>query len=235
MHLLRSLHPAPWIDGTRRILDFKMSKVRTYIGEKLAGSGITAARSLIGEYGRLRPRRAAAVVVSQIVNAFLESVGILALIPALAMLVQSGAADDNVTRLTHAAFVAVGMQPSLNAALLLLVALTITKFLAKTAIAVIHGDYFSLYTQELRMRMVVGTARARTTYLFHKSSGALANTLGDLITQYDIAMKAAFGFLARLIQVLFYITAAVLVSWWLTLSALLISVRQSAVHRASSA
>ncbi len=206
-----------------------MKSIGKLLASRLGDVGLDTAVSLIREYARAHPLRAVALIAVQVVGGLLESVGILALIPVLVVVVAGESDTSRLAETVRATFGAIGIEPNLKAALGILVALALVKLVTKIAIAVIQGRYFVEYMQEMRRRMIVAIVGARAAHVFGQSSGGLANTLGDLISQYDIAIKASFGFLGRLIQIGFYLVTAFFVSWWLTAMALVVSMAIAAI------
>ncbi len=185
-----------------------------------AGQTIGFALELFGQY----PRRTAIVFGSYVVAGLAEGIGIAALLPIL-FHAGSGARVPGVheptalVRIATGVLDAFGVQPTLGALLVLLVAGISVKallvYFAGTQAAYANADV----STTLRLRLIKSLVRARWRLFGRQPVGALATGIGLEADNTANAYSAACNTVSFAIQAAIYTGAALLVSWQVTLLA----------------
>ncbi len=174
-------------------------------------------------YSRI-PGRAAAVVAMQVLGGLLENVSILGMLPAIqiAMEKQSGEGTSQLSRWIDEAFAAVGVQPSLSIVLGMVLAAVLAKVgLAMTAGAANSADVLGM-VQGLRHDIVRQLLHVRWSHFVQASTGRYVNLLGTETERISPALNQGLGLVTDTIHAIFYLTSAVLVSWPITVLAVVL-------------
>ncbi len=171
-------------------------------------------------FAKAYPTRGIFMVSALVVAGLLEGIGIMALLPLVAILteqsaLQSGVVSDIIQNIFHF----LGLEVSIGPILLFIVTIIILKSLI-TMLAMTQVAYSSSHVcTDLRLAYLRSVLKSSWKHFTGLQSGSSANALGTE------AQRAAYSFmhgcyaLSWSIQVLVYTTIAFLISWKLTLSA----------------
>ena len=182
---------------------------------------------------RRYPARSAIVLLALLLASLLDGLGLSTLLSMISLSSQIGGQPDAVLsdtedpslpeQLINAAFGAVGMEPTLP----WLLALGIVLILGKTLVVLLAnrqvGYAVAQVATDLRLDLVRAVAASRWRYYLSKSVGSLANAMATE------AQRASEGYLqgaimsAQLITAIVYTALALMISWKVTLGALVLA------------
>ncbi len=182
---------------------------------------------------RRYPARSAIVLLALLLASLLDGLGLSTLLSMISLSSQIGRQPDAVLsdtedpslpeQLINAAFGAVGMEPTLP----WLLALGIVLILGKTLVVLLAnrqvGYAVAQVATDLRLDLVRAVAASRWRYYLSKSVGSLANAMATE------AQRASEGYLqgaimsAQLITAVVYTALALMISWQVTLGALVLA------------
>lgn len=182
---------------------------------------------------RRYPARSAVVLLALLVASLLDGLGLSTLLSMISLSSQLGGDTDAVLsdtedpslpeQLINGAFGAVGIAPTLS----WLLALGIFLVLGKTLVVLLAnrqvGYAVAQVATDLRLDLVRAVAASRWRYYLSKSVGSLANAMATE------AQRASEGYLqgaimsAQLITAVVYTALALMISWKVTLGALLLA------------
>lgn len=182
---------------------------------------------------RRYPARSTVVLLALLMASLLDGLGLSTLLSMISLSSQLGGETDAVLsdtddpslpeQLINAAFGAVGMEPTLP----WLLALGILLILGKTLVVLLAnrqvGYAVAQVATDLRLDLVRAVAASRWRYYLSKSVGSLANAMATE------AQRASEGYLqgaimsAQLITAVVYTALALMISWKVTLGALLLA------------
>lgn len=175
---------------------------------------------LLGKVFKWSPLRASILLLARFAVSLLEGFSLLALYPVLlAVLSSNGGSSENVPEIFKKFQDWVGADFNLEAALVLLCTIIVTKFVVLFFVNIFFGDFFIKMAKHYRMELFETILESRVQNLFRRSTGEYANISGEIITNYINALKAAFAVLTQTMQVFVNLSAAIFVSWQLTSSA----------------
>ena len=182
---------------------------------------------------RRYPARSVVVLVALLVASLLDGLGLSTLLSMISLSSQLGNQSGAVLsdtedpslpeRLVESAFGAVGIEPTLP----WLLALGIILILAKTLVVLLAnrqvGYAVAQVATDMRLDLVRAVAASRWRYYLSKSVGSLANAMATE------AQRASEGYLqgaimaAQLITAVVYTALALMISWEVTIGALLLA------------
>ena len=184
-------------------------------------------RAILNTFSLLRKVFAANFVgfslltVGMVIVSLLEGIGLLAIYPVIQIATKSDIAADNPIAEAFATFSSfTGIELTLPNALLILLSIIVTKFVIVFVTTVANGYVFVKIVEHLRLRLFRSVVKAKVSALHERSTGVYANAVGEVSTNYINAMKSAFAIFSRLFQMAVYSSAALLVSWELTVAVL---------------
>jgi ATP-binding cassette subfamily C protein len=191
-------------------------------------------RRMLASLFRRYPARSAVVLGALLVASLLDGLGLSTLLSMISL--TSQARDDTATalhetadpslpeRLVESAFRAAGIEPTLP----WLLGLGIVLILAKTAAVLLAnrqvGYAVAQVATDLRLDLVRAVVASRWRYYLSKSVGSLGNAMATE------AQRASEGYLqgaimsAQLITAVVYVALALMISWPVTLGALVLAV-----------
>lgn len=168
------------------------------------------------------PGRSALMVLCLMLGGFFEGVGIASLLPLLNLVLarESSAPPSTLEKALSEAFSAVGLDPTLP---LLLVIITIVMIMKSvfTLIAMKQVGYTVAHiVTELRLALLRALFRARWSYFIQQPIGVFTNAVSTEAIRLSKGYHAACLLLAVIIQVMFYLAIALLLSWQITVLSL---------------
>ena len=154
----------------------------------------------------------------------IESFGLAALLPVLGEITGSKASlPPPLDQWFAWVFDWVGVEPSLDILLVLVVGLLLTKIVVRFVALVFVGWAQARVTGEFRNRLIASLGNARWSYFARQTSGQAANALLSETTRAATGLTAICQLVAALAQVVIFSVMASLISWRATLVALLAS------------
>ena len=179
----------------------------------------TTARFL-GHFFRSAPRRAIAAVFLLGVAGLLEGIGVVSLIPLLQLADRRAADIEGPGRYVIGAIERVGLQPSFAVLLsVLFVAVLLKSVLFRFAMTQVGLTQIH-FVRELRLRLVRAMLRARWRMFASQRAGAWANALATESTHSGGAYREGCEVIAAAFPITMYIVLAALMSWQVTVFAL---------------
>ncbi len=182
------------------------------------------ALALLQVFWQRYPLRSLLVLLSLLVAGLAEGLGIVTLLPLLQLTLEPETAGTagSMARWFHAAFAALGLPLGIGSLLLLIV---ISLFLKAglTLLAMRNVGYSVAHvTTDLRLELIQALLEARWPYFAGQPVGRFANAVSSEASRAASAYMATWTLIAGLLQVLVYLGFALLLSWQLTLAALLV-------------
>ncbi|MGO9571515.1 MAG: ABC transporter ATP-binding protein [Desulfomonilaceae bacterium] len=171
---------------------------------------------------RAYPRESAVVTLTLFLAGLAEGFGIATLLPLLG-LVAGGESRNNseLGRMIADALQTVGVQPTVG----MLIALMLVLMTAKTGLFLLAARQWGLYAgrveTDLRMDFIRALMRARWEYFISQRQGSLANSITTEARNASDTYVLGCRIIAAGLQAVMYIAVALLVSWKVTVGALI--------------
>jgi len=168
------------------------------------------------------PQRSAFVLLALLVAGIAEGLSLTALLPLLSIAVGESSEDSGISKFMGDMFHKVGIEPTLDMILIIIVGGMFTKGLILLLANRQVGYTVAHVATALRLNLIEALLASRWQYYLRQHVGSLANSVATE------AYRAANGFehsvivLALAIQVVVYAAVAVFISWQATLASLLI-------------
>ncbi|WP_119168697.1 ABC transporter ATP-binding protein [Algihabitans albus] len=161
------------------------------------------------------------VLAGLVLAGLAEGIGVANLLPLITIMIGADPDASPFSRMLIELIESVGLSPEPHVLVLLIVA-SITAKAIFTLIAMRHVGYaVAEVATGLRATLVGNLLRGRWSYFVTQPVGRIANAMSTEATRAGRAYQIAAEFIADTIQVLVYLVIALLVSWQLTLLALL--------------
>jgi ATP-binding cassette subfamily C protein len=170
------------------------------------------------------------VLACLILASLCEGVGLATLVPILGA--ATGAADQSfISSTVRAGFDAVGVQPSLGALIIVLVAGTLLSSLISLLVMRKVGYANAEVANHMRVRLIRLMLGVRWSYLLQHPAGRIANSFSGEVGRSQQAYQLAAQFVAEAVKTVIMLLLAFFVSWRLALAALAVgAVTGAAVH-----
>jgi len=180
---------------------------------------------LILQTFRSYPYRSTMIVGFTLFAGLAEGVGVAAMLPVLSIAVGDGSANQTeLGQMIAAGLTRVGLSTDL-ATLLVVVFVGLTLKAALTLLAMQQIGYASVHiSTDLRLALIRALMKARWSYYASQPIGAIANAMSTEATHGGTTFTGASNIVAMAIQVAIYLALAVLVSWKVTIAALVAGV-----------
>ncbi|ADU61724.1 ABC transporter related protein [Pseudodesulfovibrio aespoeensis Aspo-2] len=150
-----------------------------------------------------------------VLSGLAESVGAISLIPLLGALFGETATSNPLLEQIRGLFGLVGIEPTLEALLLVLCAAMVCKgglvFFAFRQAGYIEAEVMT----RLRLQLLDGLLGARWPYFASQSAGSLTHALSLETNQAGVALRSLGQAMSHLVQVIAYLGTGLLVSWQL--------------------
>lgn len=180
---------------------------------------------LMWEIALSRPGPMALSVFCLLISAILDGIGVLALLPAIGVVIegQTAAADPHpVVQAFSRAFESVGLAMTLEVLLLFILAVVVSKA-AITLVAQIQVSIAqSRSVETMRRSLISGLLQARWEFFTRQPTGRLSNAIavesqssGQLYSQFADIVSTT-------LQATAYLVSALLISWQVTLGAVVV-------------
>jgi len=184
-------------------------------------AGSESSFRFFSHFFRAYPRRSAAMVALLVLAGFAEGVGVVTLVPLLELAPADAEASSSIARAIVRALGFLGLRPTLIVLLgTIVVAMTVKAVLLWLAMTQV-GYTVARVTRDLRQRLMRGLLHARWRYFRGQALGSFANTISSEALRSAWAYREACTLFAGLVQVGIYITLSALISWQVTVFAIL--------------
>jgi ATP-binding cassette subfamily C protein len=168
------------------------------------------------------PRQASVIVALLLVSGLAEGFGIATVMPLLSSISGPQAGPpDRLTRMVHEVFAAFGVSPTMTAMLVVIIAAMLLKAVITTAIMRQVGFTMAAFGHGLRESLLNALLRCRWSYFTRQPVGELANTFTTESHRAVAAFWAATMTVTMALQIAIYLALAALVSWTVTVGAIL--------------
>jgi ATP-binding cassette subfamily C protein len=167
------------------------------------------------------PRRSILMMLALLVAGVAEGLSLTTLLPLLSV-AAGEPSDSRLSRLVTEQLHGVGLEPTIGAMLVIIVAGMVGKSLLLLIANRQVGYSVAHVATALRLELIEAMLASRWEYYLRQTAGSLANSIATE------AYRAAIGFqygalaVAYLLQVLVYAVVALLISWQATIAALLV-------------
>ena len=166
------------------------------------------------------PWRSTLVVLSITVASLAEGMGIAALLPLINLVVAPESAAGAVTLYVTRAFAFAGLELSIGGLLVQIVAMITLKALLMLLAMAQVGYSAAHVAMDQRLRLIRGLMAARWLHFVDQHSGNLASAASVEPARASVAFVSACRVLAGGIQILVYLALSVLISWEVSIAAL---------------
>ncbi len=180
---------------------------------------------MISALMRAHPWRSVIMLACLVFAGLSEGIGVATLLPLLNLTVgMHGEEDSLIGEITGKIIAASGLSPSMSSMLLLIVAgVTLKNAFRLLAMKQVGYTVANVIT-ELRLSMVRSLLSARWEYFVSRPIGIFTNAISTEAIRLSEGYHFAYMIVAQAIQVAFYLTVAFLVSWQVSLIALVLGI-----------
>lgn len=179
---------------------------------------------MISDFMHFYPWRSAVMLVCLLFAGLSECIGIASLLPLLNIAV--GVNNSNNTQLEEligTVFSTISLEPSLGMLLILIVAGILLKS-GFMLFAMRQVGYTVAYVvTDFRLKLFRSLLKARWDYFINQSVGVFTNAISTEAMRLSKGYQLTCMILAEVIQVFFYISLAVLISWQITAISLIVA------------
>jgi ATP-binding cassette, subfamily C, bacterial len=166
---------------------------------------------------RAYPAQSSLVVSLTFLSGMAEAVGVVALLPLLGLAMGDEADVPLLDTLLTNGLERIGLAPTLEVLLMLIVAGITVKGLLKIVAMRQAGYAAARVGRDLRLGLIRALMQARWGYFTSQPVGRLANAVSSEAQRASSVFTKSCDLLARLIQVMVYLTLAFVVSWQVAL------------------
>jgi ATP-binding cassette, subfamily C, bacterial len=175
---------------------------------------------LLRYFLRSYPRRSALMVLLLILSGLAEGVGVVTLLPLLDLAVTDQAEPSALSQIVSTGLGRVGLSPTLPILLgIIVVGMTLKAAFLWLAMKQV-GYTVARIATDLRLMLLRALMGARWSYFSSQSAGQVANSISNEAHRAAGAYRELCFLLAGVVQILVYLTIAVLVSWQVAIFAL---------------
>ncbi len=177
--------------------------------------------TLLKTFARAYPRESALVTVTLFLAGLAEGLGIATLLPLLGLVAGGGTGNNTeLGRIIVHMLGTVGVQPTIGVLILLILALMTARTCLVLWAAHLWGMYAARVEMDFRMDLIRALMGARWEYFISQRQGSLANSITTEARNASETYLLACRIMAAGLQAAMYIAIALLVSWKVTVVAL---------------
>ena len=178
--------------------------------------------TLLKTFARAYPRESALVTVTLFLAGLAEGLGIATLLPLLGLVAGGGTGNNTeLGRMIVHTLGTVGVQPTIGVLILLILVLMTAKTCLVLLAARLWGMYAARVEMDFRMDFIRALMGARWEYFISQRQGSLANSITTEARNASETYLLACRIMAAGLQAAMYIAVALLVSWKVTVVALI--------------
>lgn len=180
---------------------------------------------LIRYFLKAYPGRSAAMILCMVGSGVAESASLVTLLPLLQMLMDgSGSAGSTAFELVNSVLGYFGAKPSLGALLGIIVSGIMAKSLLVFLANIQIGFTVAYVSTSMRLALVKSLMAAKWSYFVRQPVGVFSNAITSEVGRVSSAFQHSALLVASLIQAAFYLATAMVVSWAVSLAAILLGV-----------
>jgi ATP-binding cassette subfamily C protein len=157
-------------------------------------------------------RRRLVIIAGLFLSSIFALIGLSMLIPVIATLAGSGSIIGNKGQLVEGLFHSIGLSPTLTNLLLVVVGGLALKSATTMAVMNYLARVMSDITRDVRLMLVRNLLNARWNYFVRQPLGRLTNLMGPEANAMGETFYLAAQFLSAILEILVYMTVALLVS-----------------------
>ncbi|MEW6593803.1 MAG: ABC transporter ATP-binding protein [Thermodesulfobacteriota bacterium] len=210
---------APFKNSAARRYGTSHTSMTTFTQWLITGGIRTMARQFWYFY-RTAPTQIAAIIVLLVVTGLLENVGILTMLPALQIAMQSEFANSQISAMIVQAMGSVGLKPTLLAILGLSAAVVAAKVVLTMAVGAYSSVKILDMVCNLRQAIVGRLLRARWSHFAEARTGKYVNLLGAETDRAVPTLNQGVFLISDIVHAVLYLASACLVSVRLSMVAL---------------
>jgi len=173
--------------------------------------------AMLRDFARAYPARSLLMIMCLLFAGFFESIGVASFLPLLEMIFAKGGSESSrLGKITDRVFSSVGLEPTLELILLIIV-IGMTLKSGFTLLAMRQVGYTVAYVvTDLRLKLVQSLLRARWNYFLSKPIGLFTNAISTEAMRLSKGYHEACRIISEVVQILFYLGIAFLISWKVT-------------------
>ncbi|NNE84056.1 MAG: hypothetical protein HKN28_08810, partial [Alphaproteobacteria bacterium] len=176
---------------------------------------------MVAWFCREYPLQAVASAVLFLVSGVLDSVGVLLLLPALALIIGNTAGELNwLTQIIFDILDYLAIPKTIPWVLGIIVAVILVKFSLRALAGIIIGNFAAKITQQVRADLLLAMVKAKWALFTREKTGDYIQALVNDAGKTSKASLAISQGVSRLLQIFFLTGASFLISWQFTLAAL---------------
>ena len=179
---------------------------------------------IAGDFLRRYPKYMGLATGLLLLSGLAEGIGILSLLPVLDLLLEQQGPVSGISKAFSDVFAFLGLSMTLTTALCLLVFLVTAKSAFLFASNLYGSNLQTAINRDFRLDMLRALMQARWQFFTGEPVGKLANSIVQEATLAAETARALMIIASNLIQLLIYLGAAFLISWQLTLFAIVTGV-----------
>jgi len=169
------------------------------------------------------PARSLVVLICLLFAGLAEGLGMAALLPVLSIAVSGGASDNNALTKLISNFLSIfGFEPSIGILLSLVVVVMIIKAALVLLAAKQVGYTAAHVATDLRLALINGLMKARWKFFTSQPTGRFVNAIATEADRASNSYVSACRILSGVIQVVVFTCIAFIMSWEVTIAALVI-------------
>jgi ATP-binding cassette subfamily C protein len=171
------------------------------------------------------PGRSTLMILCMVGSGVAESASLVTLLPLLQMLMDgSGAAGSTAFELVNSVLGYFGAKPSLGALLGIIVSGIMIKSLLVFLANIQIGFTVAYVSTSMRLALVESLMAAKWSYFVRQPVGVFSNAITSEVGRVSSAFQHSALLVASLIQATFYLATAMVVSWAVSLAAILLGI-----------
>lgn len=180
---------------------------------------------MVAWFGREYPLQAIASVILFLVSGVLDSIGILLLLPALALIIGNAAGDQNwLTGVIFDVLDFLSIPRTVPWILVIIVAVILVKFVMRAVAGIIVGNFAARITQQVRADLLLAMVKAKWALFTREKTGDYIQALVNDAGKTSKASLAISQGVSRVLQIFFLTCTSFLISWQFTLAALFLGI-----------
>ncbi len=174
---------------------------------------------------RAAPLQCTVLLVSLLLAGLLEGIGIIAILPLLNIVLRSDAETPSaISRHAESVLAFVNLTPTLGTILCVIVGVIVVKAALLVFAARKIGYTAAFVTMLIRQKLLAALMEARWSFFVQNRTGTLTSAMGHEPARSASCFVQICRMLTGLIQVVVYVALAILVSWEVSLAAILVGI-----------
>lgn len=176
---------------------------------------------IVSYYVKRYPRRTVVVCSALILSSLFESIGIVTLLPLVDIVVGKGEATGEVSMYILALLDYLNIPIRLGPLLAFFLLCLILKEILKSLALILAGFSTSKVAMDLRLLLIKSLFNAKWSYYVSLRTGGFSNTMSTEALRASSLYMDTVKFFMLFLQIIIYVSLSILVSWVITVVALL--------------